>query len=109
VNDTLLFLNLKQKIMTITVSNISESSSNKSRTFELAKEFAAQLIALNKGEIRITTSHPPKAISSQSKKSKERDVTHFLEELNKAKELLDLGIIDKKEFKTIKQKIINKI
>ena len=109
VNDTLLLLNLKQKIIAITVANVSESSFNDSRTFELAKEFAAQFIALNDGGIRITTSHPLKAISSQSKNSKEGGVTQLLEELNKAKELLDLGIINKKEFKTIKQKIINKI
>lgn len=108
VNDTLLFLNLKQKIMTITVSNISNSSFNNSRTFELAKEFAAQFIALNEGRMRITTSKPPKTIPSQSKKSKEGSIGQYLEELNKAKELLDLKIINKKEFETIKQKTINK-
>lgn len=109
VNDTLLFLNLKQKIMTITVSNISESNSNNNRTFELAKEFAAQFIALNEGKIRIIPTQPPSIISKESNKSIEGSFTQNLEELTKVKELLDSGIIDKQEFEAIKQKIINKL
>lgn len=109
VNDTLLFLNLKQKIMTITVSNISESSANNNRTFELAKEFSAQLIALNNGKMKIIPSKISDVASGQSSKSKTNGTAQHLDKLSKVKELLDLGIIDKEEFKAIKKKIINKL
>jgi len=55
VKDTLLSINLKGKFMTILISNIdiSKSSTDVKGTFDLAKEFAAQFIAINSGEIEI--------------------------------------------------------
>ena len=95
--------------MTITVSNISESSANNNRTFELAKEFSAQLIALNNGKMKIIPSKISDVASGQSSKSKTNGTAQHLDKLSKVKELLDLGIIDKEEFKAIKKKIINKL
>ena len=88
------------------VSNISVSNTNIKGTFDLVKEFAAQFIAINEGKIRIISSQ--ESSLAQLVKLTTGSITQYLEELSKVKELLNLGVIDIKEFKIIKEKIINK-
>ena len=103
VDTASIILNLKGKIMAVQVFNISENQGNIEWVKRESKEIAAQIIGLNNGQIKINQRDEPH-------KDTDNNLTvDYIEELKKIKELFDTGVINEKEFKLIKQRLINKL